>query len=251
MHRVIALVLLAACTEYDFKVAPPTASPGGPNGDPTRAGLGGSLSDSSDAPFDDAIVAPPPYDAPVDSAGTTPEGATDEVGYTSESIPAEGAEPGDDDPLGEDPVDEDPPDDEDPLDEDPGPNRTPGRVTGNVWVSDTIQVKGRVYCDPEWAPDFRIGIGAVDFVLDTLDVAICLDDPAVDSGSNVTDFDTLIGEGRGTYGAASATVWFTVSDGGESADSDHVTFEITTGGTVIAGEGYGRRGNLQAHPPVN
>ena len=127
---------------------------------------------------------------------------------------------------------------------------TPGRMTGQVGLLSGGKVQALVYCDVTWVPEFSIDVDEGEFVLATLDVVSCWDDPGFDSDSNQTEFDTLIGEGTGTLGGAPATVWFSVSDGGESGDDDHVAFEITVGGVVIAADSDARNGNLQAHPPI-
>ena len=88
------------------------------------------------------------------------------------------------------------------------------------------------------------------FHLETLNTAVCTNDPAHDASPPVADFDTIQGTGTGRYnGMSGATVEFTLTDDGEPGSNDWVAMTIkdTGGTTVLDVTGVLNKGNQQAH----
>lgn len=90
------------------------------------------------------------------------------------------------------------------------------------------------------------------FHLDTLNTAICYDDPSISPNPPAAGFDTYVGSGVGSYnGVPGATATWTFTDAGEPGTKDSATLQIldAKGNVVLDVSGLLNKGNQQAHPP--
>ena len=94
--------------------------------------------------------------------------------------------------------------------------------------------------------------GSHRFHLDTLETAICTDEPGYDEGQPEAGFDTYQGSGTGSYdGVSGATASWTFTDKGEPGKDDTLRITISAGGQPVLSVSCplgARGGNHQAHP---
>jgi hypothetical protein len=95
--------------------------------------------------------------------------------------------------------------------------------------------------------------GGDHFHLTSLTVASCTDDPSFGPSPPNAGFDTMTGEGTGTFNGDPATILFLLTDAGEpGAGVDLAAFRITTATetVVLSCTSYLEGGNHQAHRPT-
>lgn len=142
-----------------------------------------------------------------------------------------------------------------------------GRMTGGGGCTTTdlgtgkeIQVSHgfELHCDPNEEPNnlevnwsVEGETGSHQFHLETLDTAICIDDPNFSEGQPVAGFDTYIGSGTGRYdGASGAIASWVFTDKGEPGKDDTLVITISAGGQPVLSVSCtlgDRGGNHQAH----
>jgi hypothetical protein len=132
-----------------------------------------------------------------------------------------------------------------------------GRMTGggSVFAQDGTRVTHgfELHCASVLDPNnLQVNWGKGEkFHLESLDTAICSDDPNIDETPPVAGFDTFVGTGTGRYnGVSGATIEFTFTDAGEPGKLvDFAGITITdAGGDVVLTVGGGLdKGNHQAH----
>jgi hypothetical protein len=116
----------------------------------------------------------------------------------------------------------------------------------------------QLHCDPSDAPNtlevnWQVAgeTGSHQFHLETLDTAICIDDPNFDEGQPVAGFDTYIGSGAGRYdGASGAIASWVFTDKGEPGKDDTLVITISAGGPPVLSVSCtlgNKGGNHQAH----
>jgi len=136
-----------------------------------------------------------------------------------------------------------------------------GRMTGGGGCTvNGVHVKHgfELHCSPSqepnnlevnWTIDGQTGSHR--FHLDTLDTAICTDDPILDEEQPVAGFDTYEGTGTGSYDGQSGALasWKFTDDGEPGGGVDTLTIDITFGQTSVLNISctLENRGNHQAH----
>lgn len=94
------------------------------------------------------------------------------------------------------------------------------------------------------------GLGSNRFHLETLNDALCWDDPAISPNPPNAPFDSMTGDGFGRYnGQSGAYVYFYLTDAGEPGQNDwaYIHVEYPPGITVLDVSGHLQFGNHQAH----
>lgn len=131
-----------------------------------------------------------------------------------------------------------------------------GRMTGGGSVF--AEGNGRVthgfelHCDVSKAPNnLQVNWGKNNkFHLESLNAALCSDDPAIEPKPPTAGFDIYEGKGTGRYnGISGATIKWKFTDAGEPGKSDSATMSIwdAGGNLVISVSGNLNSGNQQAH----
>ncbi len=224
MRTALLLLLLPACFEYELQLIDGTVPPG-----PTRP---------ADLHINAAPADLPEEDAP-GTATTSPAEQVTQVGPPLVDPP---------EAWWHDPWSE--PDDDDVV-----PTSGLARMTGGGSVDDpwgTVKHTLAIHCAGTFSNNqLRVDLGGGEhFVLETLDWAVCLDDPWVQGSQPLPAFNTVVGAGRGSLGAETADVWFRMVDGGEPASRDRMHLVLEVGGDVVEVSQALVTGNHQVHGAV-
>jgi hypothetical protein len=129
----------------------------------------------------------------------------------------------------------------------------PGRLTGGAWLhTDDGKIHHQVQLGCTAAEGGRLTVNATaaTFELTQVDFALCLDDPALNSGAPNAGWNTHRGSGIGTYnGAPGYTIEWTLTDAGEPgvADAADIVIRDPHGAVVLTEHGTLGGGNHQAH----
>ena len=137
-----------------------------------------------------------------------------------------------------------------------GVAHTSGRMTGggSVFTDDGMRVTHgfELYCDPLSGPNnLQVNFDGNSFHLDTVTSMVCYDDPTIEYQPRRAPFDTMIGEGTGSFNNVDGySVRFTFTDAGEPGYKDFSQIEITDAdvNVVLYVAGQLTKGNQQAHP---
>ncbi|MGD8554946.1 MAG: hypothetical protein PVJ32_05870 [Anaerolineales bacterium] len=131
-----------------------------------------------------------------------------------------------------------------------------GRMTGggSVFTEDGTRVTHgfELHCPSVFEPNnLEVNWGKGDrFHMESLDAAICSDDPSLDESPPAAGFDTFWGMGTGRYnGESGAIIHFRFTDDGEPGKNDTAAIWIQDAGgnVVLTVSGILDRGNHQAH----
>ncbi|MFL5733600.1 MAG: Ig-like domain-containing protein [Chloroflexia bacterium] len=138
----------------------------------------------------------------------------------------------------------------------PTPTSVAGRMTGGgaFYTGSRLLVTHsmELLCNPARLPNsLQVNWGGGNrFNLTTLTGGYCTDDPTIDPGQPVSNFDTFVGAGNGTYnGVSGARAEWTFTDAGEpgnGVDRVRLTIRDATNTVVLSGSGYLYSGNQQA-----
>jgi hypothetical protein len=140
-----------------------------------------------------------------------------------------------------------------------------GRMTGGGSIGDSGVTHGfELHCDASQGPNnLQVnwgghGSNSNSFHLDTLDSALCEDNPTFSEGTPVAGFDTYHGTGTGTFNAAGSkgsgvpgyTAEWTFTDHGQPGfnDTAEIVIKDPNGVVVLTVSGNIHNGNNQAHP---
>ncbi|HEX5617343.1 MAG TPA: Ig-like domain-containing protein, partial [Solirubrobacteraceae bacterium] len=129
----------------------------------------------------------------------------------------------------------------------------PGRLTGGGWLrTDDGKSHHQVHlaCTAAEGGTLRIDAPAGRFVLEHVDFALCVDDPALDSGGPRAGWEIHRGSGTGSFnGAGGYTIEWVLTDEGEPGRSDgwSIVVRDPVGRIVLSEDGSLDGGNHQAH----
>ena len=124
--------------------------------------------------------------------------------------------------------------------------------TGGGTVSTTSGVKVShgftLECDAS-GRNLEVNWGTSDkFKLTVLTSVTCYDDPSITPQQPAAGFDSMAGQGIGTYNGQAATIEFRFTDAGEPGTNDTMTLTIRKVSTVVlTATGKISGGNHQAH----
>lgn len=136
------------------------------------------------------------------------------------------------------------------------PEPITGRMTGGGKIpAGKVTLEGKhgfeLHCDPTQGPNrLEVNWGKGNkFHLETLDSAVCSDDPAIGPNPPAAGFDTYVGKGTGRLnGVSGATAKWEFRDAGEPGKNDYATIVINDGvNPPYTFTGYLQNGNHQAH----
>ena len=128
-----------------------------------------------------------------------------------------------------------------------------GRLTGGGWLrTDGGKSHHQVQlgCTAAEGGELRVKAPAGTFRLEHVDYALCVDDPALDSGGPAAGWEVHRGSGSGTFdGAGGYTTEWTLTDEGEPGRSDSWSIVVrdAAGLVVLSEDGSLDGGNHQAH----
>ena len=130
-----------------------------------------------------------------------------------------------------------------------------GRMTGggSVFTEDNVRVTHgfTLHCNLADSPNnLEVNWDGDSFHLESLDFALCTDDPNIDPNPPTADFDTHEGEGGGRYnGVSGATALWTFTDAGQPGRNDTAAIRIFDAGgdLVLEVANNLNSGNHQAH----
>ena len=129
----------------------------------------------------------------------------------------------------------------------------PGRLTGGGWLrtgGGKSHHQIQLACTAAEGGRLRIDAPAGRFVLEHVDFALCVDDPALRPGGPKAGWEIHRGSGTGRFdGAGGYTIEWTLTDQGEPGRSDRwsVVVRDAAGVVVLLEDGSLQGGNHQAH----
>ena len=129
----------------------------------------------------------------------------------------------------------------------------PGRLTGGGWLrtgGGKSHHQVHLACTAAGGGTLRINAPAGRFVLEHVDYALCVDDPALRPGGPKAGWEIHRGSGTGRFdGAGGYTIDWTLTDEGEPGRSDgwSVVVRNAAGVVVLSEDGSLGGGNHQAH----
>lgn len=129
------------------------------------------------------------------------------------------------------------------------------RMTGGGTIPGEVAVRHgfELHCDAAKTPNnLEVNWGkGNNFHMESLDSAVCSDNPVISEGQPVAGFDTYVGKGTGRYnGESGYTIKFEFTDAGEPGVNDTAAINIYKPDTtlLITVSGAITKGNQQAHP---